>query len=786
MKSRQVWQFIGVSVLLAGALGASAQEVVQTLDQVKAFGTNDVLDMTFSDPYRDAGFTLPESPATPITSGSAFVACKQTSAAGLICLTADEKIVNWSDPVDGASRAGLFSCNDVDRILDVRASNTCTGVTADELGAIWLAGKNKGKTHSLVKVTAGACPNGTTGVSQTFTSSTGGGNFCAREWDTGRPLLLSVERVEGQVAIEFDVPGKTDTQVGDIIVQEGDTIVGLEQRLNAVIFSATTPNDVYEIPGGRSGWALNLKEQLQDIALLQASKDGGYDNYVLVTTNEGDVMAKDMANPSIVAYAVWTARDWTVINASCTSVGATFSLAASPKREIVYLSNSNCKSVVALKAAKVAGKLSLIRATERFVDDTGITPVTSYPIVPALSTDTYSLVGITVAPGQDFKLADCSGGEAEGCSQVPGFKLWNLNFINGVAVDSGVTVLQILNIPDCRWRFISPCTPAAIFDPDGTNQKSAQYLNVEPLLPKEVLDVLEAKDVTLPGQLLIPPQHRAEKRNNHMFDAFFFVVDDSVKFTGIFDGEFEMEKLIGKESRCAGTIGVPSVDNGNGIVGLDWDIVTKISEQERYVSVDGLFQDMLLNTGCGSSRTKTITLSMYNYPLEITPDTWLPDAGTNGVLVTNNDAVFARYMQKLFYDLDYVARHYACNLSDAADGYPASDLLCSTLVSNLVNAGDKLDKCIAATYQPKQSAGNQNCTSFLQQWASVKAVIESIITADAGREDPANRRYELKQRTLVFDHVYDTRFWPSVPQGGYCREAYVLAGGTAETGCPTP
>jgi len=776
MELSQLRMLLRTSVLLAGTLGtigAGAQEVFQALDQVKAYSANDVLDMTFNDPYRTEDFTRP---ATPVTSASPFVACKQTSAAGLTCLTVDEKVVNWSDPLDGASRAELFSCDDITGLLDTRASNTCTGLTADESGAIWLAGKNKGKTHSLVRVASGACVAGTGGSFQTFTSS--GKTYCAREWDTGRPLLLSVKRVEGQVAADFDSP----PDAGD---NDGDTVIGLEQRLNAVIFSATNRNDVYEIPGGRSGWGLDRKEDLQDIALLQAANgSGGHDNYVLVTTNEGDVMAKDLANASAVATLAWTEA-----GNGCTAPGTILSLAASPKGEVVYLSNSGCADVVALKATRQAGKLKLVRATERNIER-----IPMEQDAPRLGTTTlYPPVGITVAPGQDFQLEDCSGGESEACSQVPGFKLWNLNFVNGVAVDSGVTVLQILNIPDCRWiPTAETCTTAAIYDPAGTGERSAQYLNVEPLLPQEVLDVLAAKNVVLPGQLLIPPQHRAQKRNSYKFDAFFFVVDESVKFTGIFDGEFEMEKLIGKESQCANTIGVPSIVNGadaygeHGIVGLDWDIVTKISEQERYVSVDGLFQDVLLNTACGSSRTSTISLSMYNYPLEVTPDSYLPGNPVGKRVVTNNDAVFARYIQKLFYDLDYVARYYACNLSDAADGYPASDLLCSTLVSNLVNAKDKLGKCIEATYQPKQSAGNQNCTSFLRQWSSVKANIDSIIAADSGRNDPANRRYELRQRALVFDHVYATRFWPSVPAGGFCREQYVLSGGTQGCASPSP
>lgn len=757
MKSRQLRVLLlRASVLLAGtlgALGAGAQEVVQTLDQVKAYSANDVLDMTFNDPYRTEDFTRP---ATPISSASAFVACKQTSAAGLICLTADEKIVNWSDPLDGASRTELFSCNDVTKILDTRATNTCTSVTADEIGAIWLAGKNKGKTHSLVKVTYGACQDDT-GVSQTFTSSTGGGSYCAREWDTGRPLLLSVKRVEGQLAERFDDLGG------------GDTVLGLEQRLNAVIFSATNQGAYYAVPGGKSGWGLGRKEDLQDIALLQRADGEDFDNYLLVATTEGRVMAKDMANPSATAYQVWPNEGVS----GCATPGAVVSLAASPKGEIIYIGNSSCEEVVALRADhNVLDSLKLVPATElRLNGNTGGEPV------PPLSTKPYEPIGIAVAPGQDFKLEDCGSGNEDsgGCSQVPGARLYDLQFkfVDGMAEDSGVTALQIINIPDCRWLMSeendqdwpvpSECA-GTLFDPDGVQDPAGEYLDIKPLLPREVRDVLVAKNAWLPTRLLIAPQHRAQYRNKFRFDALFFIVDESVQFTGIFEGEFDPELLTREqlESRCY----KPGTEVYTD--GLDWDIVTKVSEQRRYISVDERYQDMLLNTGCGSSRTSSISLSVYSYPLEITPDTYVEGKG----VVKNNDAVFARYIQKLFYDLDYVARQYACNVGNNPDyGHPVSSGQCTTLLSGLDNAGDKLGKCIAATYQPKQSAGNQNCTSFLQQWASVKATIASIIASDAGLNDPANRRYELEQRRRVFDHVYDTRFWPSVPSGGFCVES---------------
>jgi hypothetical protein len=186
--------------------------------------------------------------------------------------------------------------------------------------------------------------------------------------------------------------------------------------------------------------------------------------------------------------------------------------------------------------------------------------------------------------------------------------------------------------------------------------------------------------------------------------------------------------------------------------------------------------DVLLNTDCGSSKIKSMGFSLFSYNLEVTPDTYLPgrtvdaDGDGNPEIVKDNDAVFARLVEKLYADLDYVARHYACNTVPGSNVlYPISTTKCGTLLSALDNAGDKLGKCIDATYQPKQSASNQNCQSFLQQ---IDGFSQALAAQDPGPvgSDPANRVGELDVRYSVLMHVFDTRFVPSIPNGGFCEE----------------
>jgi len=758
-----------LSILVFCGFGAteawSQERVIQTLDQVKIYGSNalgsdeDVRRLPFNDPYRDVSNPEDQSLPTGITWPGGFVACKQTSADGLICLTKDEMVVNWPDPAHPTGSPELFSCNDLHDLLDERAPNTCTGLTADESPAIWLAGKNKGKTHSLVKVEARACGS-ESGPSQEI--RVGGRTFCAVEWDTGRPLLLDVTRVEGRQS------GRIPPIIGiGGVIEDGELVVGLEQRLDAALFSATRPGTYVTIPGGKTGWALGRKEVLQSIALLQSEDDGGgVRNHVLVTTSLGRILAKDLQSLQAPAEVVFTDE------VCAGDAPPVYTLRASPKGKVVYMANNNCHRAIALEAT-TAPALKLVRAKEDYfqldADDEPILPMVRDE-VPALFTGPIAPEGLTVAPGEDLSLADCTGGVDEACPLVRGATLWSVSYTG----DPDVTIYQIKNIPDCRWIIAeglpipeectprdqagNPLDPNPVL-PDAGLPAAGQRLNVEPLLPPDLKDALSAKGIELPGELLIAPQFRAQEDLDFRFEAFFVAVDPTTTFTGTYEGEFDTLLLAGSELGCKDTYGTTR-----------WDVVTKISE--RFRSVDGLFIDMLVNTGCGTSKIKGQGFSLFSYNLTVTPHTYVDvDGDTHPDLVMDNDAVFARLLEKLFSDLHYIAQYEACGAFAGATGaYPISTTKCDTLLAALSNAGDKLGKCIEATYEPKQSASNQNCQSFLQQIGSFRDALAAPDPGPVG-SDLANRVGELDVRYSVLMHVYDTRFAPSIPDGGFCVES---------------
>ena len=304
---------------------------------------------------------------------------------------------------------------------------------------------------------------------------------------------------------------------------------------------------------------------------------------------------------------------------------------------------------------------------------------------------------------------------------------------------SGLTLFQVKGLPDCRWPPASalaacagkPVIGVAVTDGscdvgsesgnpglpanclsealrlrepsalDGVLERAQQYLNVTPLLPLEITDLFPDG---LPA-IIISPHYWASEE--------------------------------------------------------EWDVATRVSE--RYVGVDGLFVDTIVNDGCGSLKTKSPGWSMVSYGLGVMPHP----------VVLDNDAVFARLLETLGNELVYVVEELACKPVDT--GGPVAPITdCSTLGSAMLNTVDKLDKCIVATYQPKQSASNQNCQSFLSQLGGFKEALASAASAcpeDRASCDPANRLGEIEARTATLEYVYHDKFAPSVPDGGFCRES---------------
>jgi hypothetical protein len=345
---------------------------------------------------------------------------------------------------------------------------------------------------------------------------------------------------------------------------------------------------------------------------------------------------------------------------------------------------------------------------------------------------------------------------------------------------SGLTLFQITGIPDCRWNYTRACAQAAtdhpksgsiVVDAPGVTggNPAAQYLNVRPLLPEDVQIALSASGIPDERALLVSPAYRGQLRTVdgeviRVFDAFFGIPEKGAKFEGTFGLEFDVDVLttgnhIDNYPGCVLAKDLPTPYTLDNL--LRWDVATKVSETAR--SADGQFFgagdkyiDTLINTSCGSSKGTGFSWSMVAYNLEVTPTTYV-----DGTFCTDG-AVFARLLSKLYDDLDVVARKFACSA-----GGPIDTTTCATLKALLDNGKDKLSKCLDATYMPKTSSGNQNCQAFLSQFKSLGDTIKGTLAPSYVAVDPENRRGELLARVQVIQHVYDDKFVPSVPDGGF-------------------
>ncbi|HEX9771839.1 MAG TPA: hypothetical protein VGA44_00115, partial [Steroidobacteraceae bacterium] len=142
---------------MASAWGQSTTESFQTLDRVDSVSRTAVLEMAFGEPIRPPDFTNLD-----ITALTGYSACQLTPIKGLFCL--DGRLIrHWADPAQDPSDVSTeFSCADRALGLDTKKPDTCTSMTVDLAGNIWIAGK-KANSHSLIKVVQkidSNCPEG--------------------------------------------------------------------------------------------------------------------------------------------------------------------------------------------------------------------------------------------------------------------------------------------------------------------------------------------------------------------------------------------------------------------------------------------------------------------------------------------------------------------------------------------------------------------------------------------------------------------------------------------------
>jgi hypothetical protein len=184
--------------------------------------------------------------------------------------------------------------------------------------------------------------------------------------------------------------------------------------------------------------------------------------------------------------------------------------------------------------------------------------------------------------------------------------------------------------------------------------------------------------------------------------------------------------------------------------------------------------------GCGSIKGSYASLSLLPYDLQISPDTYGPTIKSSAPILTQgNDAVFGRLVDSLFNDLGYVQSKLACKPADSAST-PLSPETCATLATKWAEARYKLNVCLASAFEPIAGHGSTSrdsnhalpsgrpyCTEYFPQ--RLAAFRNALPAAPAGT-DVANRLGALKSRVDILQHVYATRFLPSIPECGFCRE----------------
>jgi len=333
-------------------------------------------------------------------------------------------------------------------------------------------------------------------------------------------------------------------------------------------------------------------------------------------------------------------------------------------------------------------------------------------------------------------------------------------------------VFQITGIPDCRH--LSPTDlrcqgKGSVVNPDYPF--ALQKLDVTKLLPKEVTDLFAAGELP---PMLITERYRGQAKNGYVFDAFFGLPEAGVEFKDVFEGEFAVELLAAGEP-WEGTDGCDDPMPGTTVplsTLLQWDVTTTVSE--AIVTTTGGYRghvDTLANSGCGSTKVSGSRWSIYAYNLELNPDTVSTLNGTT-YLNENDDAVFAKLLRSLYQDLSDTQVNFACAVPPelferGVYTPPIGESVCGTLAANWANGLDKLDKCIGASTQPKQSSGDQNCTAFRSQFAGYLSTINAVPAAMPGM-DVGNRIGELKARARIVSYVFEYRFLPSIPVQGFC------------------
>jgi hypothetical protein len=396
----------------------------------------------------------------------------------------------------------------------------------------------------------------------------------------------------------------------------------------------------------------------------------------------------------------------------------------------------------------------------------------------------YAIGSIEIEAQTVVELGDCAG--TTGCTVATGTNNgvgFSLNSVHATNPGGSTEALVIpVKLPDCRYI---PMVCLELLSLPGESDDNAaraalisagviksaassapaklhpatQSLNVTPLLSTEITTLFDASGVPPNGlpPLYIAPRWKAQSVNDGWFDGYFFKTDSTIKFTDVFQGLIDVSVLTGDELGC-------EADPDDL---LAWDVITTVSELAK--SVGGQYIDTLINIGCiNPTKVSGTRLSLYSINFEPNKDTYGPTITSTQPKVTeNNDAVFARLVQSLWKDLGDIRANYACKVADPGGQAPLSSAQCKKLASIWSQADNKIKLCINATFESPVTGNAFGLCDFARDQVDA---FEAALPATATGPDVYNRLGELGSRVEAFQHVWDTRFIPSIKPLGFCSE----------------
>ena len=232
---------------------------------------------------------------------SGLAACK-LAPSGLYCLATDsttgqQVVRQWVLPLAGPP-VDRFSC--ADDALGF-PGNTCTGLTADISGAIWVSGKtgSNPETYSLIKLVknpSAALPNGCAAGGSIADGwvALSSGPMCARKFAAGPGVLSDLDAIDGDVAARF-----SDYPNGILAIRDGSASLFFDRDIPGAdqIFVVTPGSGV--VPSGT---------KLLSTALLQvpgATSADPVSNFIIATTNTGKILStgKISGTPTALTFS---------------------------------------------------------------------------------------------------------------------------------------------------------------------------------------------------------------------------------------------------------------------------------------------------------------------------------------------------------------------------------------------------------------------------------------------------------------------------------------------------